>query len=85
MSWLAEATVKTKEDKLAELAQQLVDTESAWVKSELDNSDVEVKKHEDSAPRAKGASVQVWRTYRNELRDYIQDGVIVGERPIKPL
>jgi len=82
---LTDVTWLTDEDKAAEAAQQLVDTESAWVKAELENSDVEVRKHEDSAPRAKGADVQVWRTYRNELRNYIQGGVISTDKPVRPV
>ena len=55
-----------------------------WVSGELAMSDIEIRKHEDGAPRVKGANVQAWRTYRNELRDYVQDGVVIGERPVKP-
>jgi len=55
-----------------------------WVSEELAMSDIEIRKHEDSAPRVKGTNVQAWRTYRNDLRDYVQSGVVIGERPVKP-
>ena len=74
------APVKTAE----ELAAQDLATEQAWVLAEIKEADVEVRKFEDGAARARGASVTVWRTYRNELRDYIQGGTIVGVRPTSP-
>ena len=56
-----------------------------WVSEELDMSDIEIRKHEDGAPRVKGANVQAWRTYRNELRDYVQSGVVAATKPARPL
>ena len=84
MSWLDNAQVKTVADKAAEKAAQDLATENAWVVAELFSADVEIRKHEDGAARVKGANVQAWRTYRNDLRDYVQDGVVIGERPVKP-
>ena len=84
MSWLDTATVKTVADKQAEKAAQDQAIEQAWVVSELSSADIEIRKHEDGAARVKGANVQAWRTYRNDLRDYVQSGVVTGERPVKP-
>ena len=67
-----------------ELAANDLATEQAWVVSELSSADIEIRKHEDGAARVKGANVQAWRTYRNDLRDYVQSGVVTGERPVKP-
>jgi len=55
-----------------------------WVSEELAMSDIEIRKHEDGAPRVKGANVQAWRTYRNELRDYVQSGVVAATKPARP-
>ena len=85
MSWLDGATVKTVADKAAEKAAQDLATEQAWLVAELAQADIEIRKHEDGHARKKGASAGAWRTYRNDLRDYVQDGVVVGERPVKPL
>ena len=85
MSWLDGAKVKTVADKAAEQAANDLAAEQAWVKAELSSADVEVHKHDDGHARKKGASAGAWRTYRNDLRDYVQDGVVVGERPVKPL
>ena len=84
MSWLDGATVKTVADKAAEKAAQDLATEQAWIEAEMVAADKEVKKFDDGHTRPKGANVQEWRTYRNALRDYIQAGVIVGERPVSP-
>jgi len=84
MSWLDGAKVKTVADKAAEQAANDLAAEQAWVVAELSSADVEIRKHEDGAARVKGANVQAWRTYRNELRDYVQSGVVIGERPVKP-
>ena len=67
-----------------QITQQFADSEQAWVVAELFSADVEIRKHEDGAARVKGANVQAWRTYRNDLRDYVQSGVVTGERPVKP-
>ena len=85
MSWLDNAQIKTVADKAAEKAAQDLATENAWVVAELFSADVEIRKHEDGAARVKGANVQAWRTYRNDLRDYVQDGVVIGERPVRPI
>ena len=84
MSWLDNAQVKTVADKAAEQAANDLAAEQAWVVAELSSADVEIRKHEDGAARVKGTNVQAWRTYRNELRDYVQSGVVIGERPVKP-
>ena len=67
----------------AELDQQHLEVEKAWVKSELELADVEVRKFNDGHTRTAG-TLPAWRTYRNALRDYIQSDVIIGSRPVSP-
>lgn len=57
--------------------------ESDWVSSELSAADKEVFKHDDAHGRT-NSTIQAWRTYRNELRDYIVDDVIVTAKPSRP-
>lgn len=84
MSWLEYATVTTVDDKVAATAQELLENEKQWVASEMKNADIELNKHEDGHTRLKGGSAQKWRAYRNELRDYIQAGVAVTDKPVRP-
>ena len=82
---LSGAAMLPQAAKDAYTAAQDLATEQAWVVAELAQADIEIRKHEDGHARKKGASAGAWRTYRNDLRDYVQDGVVVGERPVKPL
>jgi len=81
---LSGATMLPQEFKDAYVAAQDLAAEQAWIEAEMVAADKEVKKFDDGHTRPKGANVQEWRTYRNALRDYIQAGVIVGERPVSP-
>jgi hypothetical protein len=84
MSWLDGATVKTAADKAAEKAAQDLATENAWVKSEMENADISLNIVQDGDRRSIG-TVGDWRNYRKALRDRVQDGAIIGERPVRPV
>ena len=84
MSWLDTATVKTVADKQAEKAAQDLATENAWVKSEMENADISLNIVQDGDRRSIG-TVGDWRNYRKALRDRVQDGAIIGERPVRPV
>ena len=81
--WIAQGNTPEPEFTQAELDQQHLDTEKAWVKSELELADIEVRKFNDGHTRTAG-TLPAWRTYRNALRDYIQSDVIIGSRPVSP-
>ena len=62
---------------------EIATKEQSWVRAEMENATIEIQNHEDGGARAKG-SLPAWRAYRNALRDYVQSGVVVGERPVSP-
>ncbi len=69
-----------------ELERQLIESEHAWVKSELDNVQVQLMYHWTDDDRAK-STLEAWKQYARDLRDYTttdENGVhsVVGsERP----
>lgn len=54
-----------------------------WVKHELKGADIQILYHQDSDTR-KVATLTEWRQYRKDLRNYVKNGQIVGDRPTKP-
>lgn len=64
-----------KVDKMAEA--------DDYVRFELENSDLQISFHADLDPRAL-STLDKWREYRRNLRDYIIAGIIASERPKKP-
>jgi hypothetical protein len=57
--------------------------EQEWVNTQLAESDNAIRKHNDGHTRVVGTKA-AWRVYRNALRDRVQDGVIIGTRPVAP-
>lgn len=92
---LEQITETEKEDLLkpnqGQLILQHAREEHVWVKSELDNVEVQLMLHWTSDPRAK-ATVDAWSQYAQQLRNYtstddngnpyIRDG---ETRPVSPL
>jgi hypothetical protein len=60
-----------------------LEVEKQWVQGELNAADITINKLMDSHGRTTGDVAQ-WRTYRNDLRDYIISDVIQGVRPTQP-
>lgn len=51
-----------------------------WVTQELNRADANIRYLEDSDPRGSG-TIEGWRNYRCELRDYVKGGEVSDERP----
>lgn len=80
-----------KESVLSQFEQyglNIVNTEQDWVINQLYIADIEISKHLDGDVRA-AATVEDWRKYRKDLRDYVKrvDNVLtaIGNRPANPL
>lgn len=60
-------------------------SERIWRDAELNRSDIELNKVQDSDPKAKG-SVSDWRTYRKELRAWPENENFPdsSKRPVAP-
>ena len=54
-----------------------------FVREELVFADIQILYHQDSDSR-KIATLTAWRTYRKELRNYVQAGAIVDPKPVRP-
>lgn len=59
-------------------------SESVWVSEQMTEASYELGRFSDGHSRAR-ATESEWVIYRNELRDYIINGVVVGDRPASPL
>ena len=71
-------------DKAAAVIEQALNEAKQYVSAELAAADVELNKHADDSTRSRNTA-QVWRTYRNNLRDYVQGDVITTVKPERPL
>lgn len=75
---------------LADKPQEQIDyefalTENEWVKSSLANADVQINYHLDGDGLRATASLEKWRSYRIELRDYVKNGKVTkNSRPSHP-
>lgn len=73
-----------------EFERQFIESEHAWVKSELDNVQVELMYHWTDDERA-SSTEEAWKQYARDLRNYTttdEDGVPsirTDARPIKPI
>lgn len=73
-----------------ELERQFIESEHAWVKSELDNVQVQLMYHWTDDERA-SSTEEAWKQYARDLRNYTttdEDGVPsirTDARPIKPI
>jgi hypothetical protein len=81
---LSGAAMLPQAAKDAYTAAQDLATEQAWVKSEIENADISLSIVQDGDRRSIG-TVGDWRNYRKALRDRVQDGAIIGERPVRPV
>jgi len=50
----------------------------------MENADISLNIVQDGDRRSIG-TVGDWRNYRKALRDRVQDGAIIGERPVRPV
>lgn len=57
--------------------------EQVFIEQELRLSDINIAYHDDADTRAV-STISAWREYRKSLRNYIQNGVIVGTKPNRP-
>lgn len=62
----------------------VVAQEDQWVYTEMQLADNEIHTLEDADPRGKG-TIEQWRQHRRNLRNRVTDGVIIGNRPEKPV
>ena len=62
-------------------ATRFIEKEKEWVVNALLNADILVNNCLDGDKRCE-LSIDVLRKHRKALRDYVKDGVIVGERPV---
>lgn len=58
--------------------------EKVWVTTELGIADINIRYHEDLDSRASG-TIEQWRSYRCDLRDYIKGNVAGHKRPNSPV
>ncbi|MFB1096885.1 hypothetical protein ACEWH9_22350, partial [Vibrio diabolicus] len=58
--------------------------ENLWVEQEMLFADRQIVLHEDADARA-SATIEQWRVYRRDLRNYVKDNVVsMVERPQRP-
>ena len=62
-------------------ASRFIEKEKNWVVDALLNADILINICLDDDERCR-LSIDVLRKHRKALRDYVKDGVIVGERPV---
>lgn len=67
-----------------EEAQVFAEKENLWVEQEMLFADRQIVLHEDADARA-SATIEQWRVYRRDLRNYVKDNVVsMVERPQRP-
>lgn len=67
---------KSESDKKAE-------SENIWVLSEMDFVEININLHKDNDERSISTEDK-WREYRKDLRNYVKDGKVIGDRPTRP-
>lgn len=72
------------QDKRVKTTDELNAVEEMFIAQEMAVADIEIRKWADGHARTTGASIQQWRSYRNDLRDHIIGGVVQGARPTRP-